>query len=81
VVNESYRARLIAFIEKQITEGGQVYVVCPAIEESEEAADEVLLADILTDAPEAEDAVEETDEADGAEDAEEEDFALSDGEV
>ena len=47
VVNGSYRARLIAFIEKQITEGGQVYVVCPAIEESEEAADEVLLADIL----------------------------------
>jgi RecG-like helicase len=36
VVNESYRARLYAFIRKQVAEGGQVYVVCPAIEEKEE---------------------------------------------
>ncbi len=35
-VDESYRERLLAFMEKQIREGGQVYVVCPAIEDSEE---------------------------------------------
>ena len=33
VVNEDYRDRLNAFIKKQVDEGGQVYVVCPAIEE------------------------------------------------
>ncbi|MBR6709770.1 MAG: ATP-dependent DNA helicase RecG [Clostridia bacterium] len=36
LVNESYRTRLNAFIEKQIAEGGQVYVVCPAVEKSAE---------------------------------------------
>ncbi len=36
VVNESYRERLYAFIEKQVRLGGQVYVVCPAIEKAEE---------------------------------------------
>ncbi len=36
VVNESYRDRLNGFIRKQVGEGGQVYVVCPAVEESEE---------------------------------------------
>ncbi len=36
VVDESYRERLNGFIRKQIAEGGQVYVVCPAVEESEE---------------------------------------------
>ena len=35
VVDESYRARLNAFIRKQVASGGQVYVVCPAVEESE----------------------------------------------
>jgi ATP-dependent DNA helicase RecG len=35
LVNESYRKRLNAFIEKQCLEGGQVYIVCPAVEESE----------------------------------------------
>ncbi len=35
-VNESYRPRLEAFIEKQVGAGGQVYVVCPAVEESED---------------------------------------------
>ena len=35
VVNESYRARLNAFIHKQHDEGHQTYVVCPAVEESE----------------------------------------------
>ena len=33
VVDESYRTRLYAFIGKQVEEGGQVYVVCPAIEQ------------------------------------------------
>ncbi|MBQ9779828.1 MAG: ATP-dependent DNA helicase RecG [Clostridia bacterium] len=33
VVDESYRARLDAFIRKNVGEGGQVYVVCPAVEE------------------------------------------------
>ena len=36
VVNESYRARLNAFIDKQVKEGGQVYIVCPAVETKEE---------------------------------------------
>jgi len=36
VVNESYRARLNAFIEKQIVAGNQVYIVCPAVDNSED---------------------------------------------
>lgn len=45
-VNESYRPRLNAFIEKQIAEGGQVYIVCPAVEEKEpEDLGEITLAD------------------------------------
>ena len=39
-VNENYRARLNGFIQKQIDEGGQVYVVCPAVEPVEDDADE-----------------------------------------
>ena len=35
-VDESYRERLNAFIEKNIAAGGQVYVVCPAVEERQE---------------------------------------------
>ena len=35
LVNESYRARINAFIRKHVAEGHQVYVVCPAVEESE----------------------------------------------
>ena len=35
LVNEGYRARLNAFIRKQVTEGHRVYVVCPAVDESE----------------------------------------------
>ena len=34
VVDESYRARLDAFIRKNVAGGGQVYVVCPAVEEN-----------------------------------------------
>ncbi|MBO5109195.1 MAG: ATP-dependent DNA helicase RecG [Clostridia bacterium] len=36
VVGESYRVRLNGFMEKQIAEGHQVYVVCPAVEGKEE---------------------------------------------
>ena len=36
LVNESYRPRINAFIRKQITEGHQCFVVCPAVEENEE---------------------------------------------
>ena len=36
VVDESYRQRLNDFIEKQVRLGGQCYVVCPAIEPTEE---------------------------------------------
>ena len=35
VVDETYRARLYDFIRKQVDAGGQVYVVCPSIEEKE----------------------------------------------
>lgn len=38
VVNESYRQRLNTFIRKQVSSGGQVYIVCPAVESSEEDA-------------------------------------------
>lgn len=34
-VDEGYRARLNAFIRKNVEEGGQVYIVCPSIEEAE----------------------------------------------
>lgn len=37
VVDDSYRQRLDGFIRKQVAEGGQVYAVCPAIEEAEDA--------------------------------------------
>jgi len=39
VVDESYRQRLDNFILKQIGEGGQVYVVCPAVEDKDEETD------------------------------------------
>lgn len=39
VVDESYRERLNNFIVKQISEGGQVYIVCPAVEEDDDEAD------------------------------------------
>lgn len=45
-VDEGYRERLNAFIMKQVKEGGQVYVVCPSIEEDEEDESEVLFEDI-----------------------------------
>ena len=45
-VDESYRERLDAFIEKQVSSGGQVYIVCPSIEESEDGEIDVSFADI-----------------------------------
>ena len=36
LVTESYRPRINAFIRKQVEEGHQCYVVCPAVEENEE---------------------------------------------
>ena len=36
LVNESYRARINAFLRKQVEEGHQCFVVCPAVEENEE---------------------------------------------
>ena len=36
LVGESYRARINAFIRKQVNEGHQCFVVCPAVEENEE---------------------------------------------
>ena len=41
VVDETYRERLNGFIQKQLDDGGQVYVVCPSVEEQETAPDEV----------------------------------------
>ena len=35
LVDESYRERLGGFIRKQVAGGGQVYIVCPAVEEAE----------------------------------------------
>lgn len=46
VVDESYEQRLLSFIQKQVNEGGQCYVVCPAIERSEE--DEFFTPDRLS---------------------------------
>jgi len=36
LVNESYRPRVNAFIRKQVQEGHQCFVVCPAVEENED---------------------------------------------
>ena len=36
LVGESYRPRINTFIRKQVSEGHQVFVVCPAVEENEE---------------------------------------------
>lgn len=52
-LDEGYRERLIAFIQKLTGEGGQVYVVCPAVEEKEDDGEdpqegEILMSDIST---------------------------------
>ena len=36
LVNESYRPRINAFIRKQVAEGHQCFVVCPAVEENQD---------------------------------------------
>ena len=36
LVGESYRARIHAFIRKQVAQGHQCFVVCPAVEENED---------------------------------------------
>ena len=43
VVDEEYRDRLNKFIAKQISIGGQCYVVCPAIEENPDSQNEFVL--------------------------------------
>ena len=37
LVGNDYRPRLERFMEQQIAEGGQVYIVCPLVEENEES--------------------------------------------
>ena len=51
VVDESYRARLDAFIRKNVAAGGQVYIVCPAVEQAEgaEETDEAGLIPLTAD--------------------------------
>ena len=46
LVNESYRARLDGFIKKQVDDGGQVYIVCPAVEEAEKDEGDLSLYDV-----------------------------------
>ena len=46
LVDESYRPRLDNFIRRQVEEGGQVYVVCPAVEEIETEVGEIDLSEI-----------------------------------
>lgn len=43
VVNTSYRPKAYSFIEKQVQEGRQAYVICPMVEESEEMEAENVL--------------------------------------
>lgn len=42
-VDETYRERLNGFIRKQVTEGHQVYIVCPAVDEAEDDDAEAFL--------------------------------------
>ncbi len=46
LVDESYRERLDSFIKKNVDGGGQVYIVCPAVEESEIDSGELDMSDI-----------------------------------
>lgn len=46
VVDESYRARVDDFIRRLTDEGGQVYIVCPAIEETPPDEEGVTLSEI-----------------------------------
>lgn len=46
VVDESYRERLNGFIAKQVESGGQVYIVCPAVEDRLEDEADLLMNEI-----------------------------------
>lgn len=53
VVNGSYRERMYAFIRKNIEDGGQVYIVCPSVEEQKEvleneSGEKVELSELFT---------------------------------
>ncbi len=54
VVDESYRKRIYAFIEKLVGEGGQVYIVCPLVEDED---GETNLKDVVTYAKELDEKV------------------------
>lgn len=41
VVGTSYRPKAYSFIEKQIRQGRQAYIICPMVEESEGADGEM----------------------------------------
>ncbi|MBQ9112365.1 MAG: ATP-dependent DNA helicase RecG [Clostridia bacterium] len=45
-VDESYRQRLNGFISKQVEGGGQVYIVCPTVEDKEDEQADLLMGDI-----------------------------------
>lgn len=45
-VDESYRQRLNGFIAKQVESGGQVYIVCPTVEDKEDEEADLLMSDI-----------------------------------
>ena len=66
VVDESYRNRLNEFIRKQISLGGQCYVVCPAIDESDTEGDMLIDSysedDFRTAVPELKNVISHTDE-------------------
>lgn len=49
VVDESYRDRLNGFIAKQVESGGQVYIVCPAVEDRLEDEADLLMNEIDAD--------------------------------
>ena len=46
VVDESYRERMYGFVRKEVESGGQVYIVCPAIEEKKLEDGEISLEDL-----------------------------------
>ncbi len=46
VVDESFRSRVDGFIKKLTGEGGQAYIVCPAIEEAEAGDGEISLSEV-----------------------------------
>ena len=46
LVSESYHQRLYKFVDKLVAEGRQVYMVCPAVEESEAAEGEPTLKSV-----------------------------------